>query len=91
MPTTYGGPMPRYTYFRMPAGAFSTALDELNLTMRQFCRRTGVNEKTAERWLKGELDIPVWVPVFMAMLALPGAEEVSRATAKEYLEGEDHE
>lgn len=67
---------------RMLPAQFSKALQDLGLTMREFCRITGTNWKTAERWLSDEKDIPQWVPVFLAMLTLPGALEMARRVSQ---------
>lgn len=63
---------------------FSLGLREHQLTLREFCRLTGTNIKTAERWLSDEKDIPHWVPVFLALLTLPGALQMARTVAQHF-------
>ena len=69
---------------RMMPEQFSKALDDLVLTMREFNRLTGTNTKTTERWLSDEKDIPPWVPVFLAMLTIPGALQMARTVAQHF-------
>lgn len=86
MPTHQEGEVNQYTRAenRMMPAQFSQALDDLRLTMREFCRVTGTNAKTAQRWLDDEKDIPAWVPVFLAMLTLPGAMQMAQTVAQHF-------
>lgn len=72
---------------RMMPAQFSQALDDLDLTMREFCRITGTNAKTTQRWLDDEKDIPAWVPVFLALLTLPGAMQMAQTVALHFNKG----
>lgn len=69
---------------RMLPAQFSKALDDLDLTMREFCRITGTGTKTVERWLSDEKDIPQWVPVTLALLTMPGALQMARTVAQHF-------
>lgn len=69
---------------RMMPAQFSKALDDLSLGMREFCRITGTNVKTAERWLEDEKDIPQWVPVTLALMTMPGALPMARTVAEHF-------
>lgn len=69
----------RYSYDRMTPEQFSAALNQLHLTMRQFCRLSGKSEAKAERWLSGDEDIPHDVTVMLTMATVPDALERARA------------
>lgn len=75
---------------RMMPAQFSKALDDLSLSMREFCRITGTNPKTAERWLGDEKDIPQWVPVTLALMTMPGALPIARAVAQHFAKDENN-
>lgn len=81
---------PRAEHRMMPA-QLSKALDDLGLTMREFCRVTGTGTKTVERWLTDEKDIPQWVPVTLALLTLPGALQIARTVAQHFNKEGSHD
>jgi hypothetical protein len=64
---------------RITRRQFSQALHDLHLTMRKFSRLSGAGERSVERWLRGECDIPHYVTLFCTLLRMPGAMEKARA------------
>ena len=68
---------------RMTATEFSAALNQVGLGMREFAALTGANERSVERWLEGQQDIPPWVPIMCALFTLPGATALARAIMQE--------
>jgi hypothetical protein len=44
----------RYTYQSLTGRQLSAGLDEVGLTLRQFCRITGSDERRVQRWISGE-------------------------------------
>ena len=77
----------------MSPQAFSAALVELGLSMRQWCRLTGMDPRRAERTLAGDDQAPVphWVPALLAALSTPGAMDRARQFAESFIEGGDDE
>lgn len=75
----------RYTYNRMTAEQLSAALNQLNLSLRQFCRLSGKSEAKAQRWIAGKEDIPHDVAVMLALLTVPGAMDVAKAVTDAFL------
>jgi transcriptional regulator with XRE-family HTH domain len=71
----------RYQYERMTAEQFSKALNQLNLTMRQFVRLSGVSEAKVERFISGKEDIPHFVTVLCALLTLPNALAMAKGVS----------
>lgn len=71
---------------RMTPEQFSQALNQLGLTVREFCRIFGTGVKTVERWLADEKDIPGWVPVSLALMTMPGAPDLARSVAQHFSE-----
>jgi hypothetical protein len=65
----------RYIYVRPTSRELSHALRSLGMTMRDFVRITGSDERRVQRWLLGEEDIPVWAGSLMAALGADGARE----------------
>lgn len=57
----------RFEYDHMTPSELQTALDEHQIKPGWFCRIFGTNEKTMQKWLSGENNIPHWVPVTLAM------------------------
>ena len=53
---------------RMTASAFKAALHEIGYGVREFASFTGANPRTVRRWNDGELDIPPWVGVMIALM-----------------------
>lgn len=82
---------PRYRYRRMSAEDFGTALNELDMTLNDFCRVAGCSYKRAEKWVKGLEDIPPHAPVILALMALPGGKERALQVALSYVIKEDSE
>ena len=71
----------RFEYKRISADQFRNALDGLGLMRRSFVRIFGVNDSTAKRWARGDQEIPIWVPVALELLKVPGALGTARMTA----------
>lgn len=83
--------MRRYVYRRMPPDEISTALDTLGLSVGQFSRLIGAryngpDDSTVQKWLDGKQEAPAYLPVMLALLALPGAVERAKGTIELYIE-----
>jgi hypothetical protein len=64
----------RYTYQSLTGRQLSDGLDEVGLTLRQFCRISGADERRVQRWISGqEPDIPMWVGSLLTALTVPAA------------------
>ncbi|WP_048710422.1 hypothetical protein [Microvirga massiliensis] len=72
----------KYQHERLTRRQFSQALRDLNLTMRKFSRLSGAGERSVDRWLRGECDIPHYVTLFCTLLRMPGAMEKARAVTE---------
>ena len=86
-----GDNMRRYHYRRMTPAELSAALDRLGLTVGQFsriigARYNGPDDSTVQKWLSGKQEAPAYLPVLLALLALPGGVERARAVAETYIE-----
>jgi NADPH-dependent ferric siderophore reductase len=70
----------RYEYEIMTAQQLSDGLNAVGLTMREFCRISGVRPDKAERWLNGEeTNIAPWVGALLGAMTVPEAREIVRA------------
>jgi hypothetical protein len=68
----------------MTADQFRQAVNDLDLGKDLFCFLTGSNPANYLRWLKGETDIPPWVPAFLVLMTLPGARDLAYRTAQHF-------
>jgi hypothetical protein len=75
----------------MEPADLSEDLERIGLTADGFAKLTGTKRERVLVWLKGKDDVPPWVPVLTALLALPGALEKAQEVAAFYLEEEDSE
>jgi hypothetical protein len=72
----------RYTYQSLTGRQLSAGLDEVGITLRQFCRITGSDERRVQRWISGEEPtIPMWVGSLLAALTVPAAMDRVKAYA----------
>lgn len=71
----------RFDYDRMSARQFSEALRGIDMSPSTFARLFGVNEAVVRRWLRGLLDIPIWVAPVVEMLRRPGNIRIAREVA----------
>ena len=76
----------RHHYRRMSAAELSAALDQLDLSARQFARVSGAQPKRVIDWLEGREDIAPYVPVMLALMTLPGGIALARACAETYID-----
>lgn len=53
---------------RITAHEFREGLARLDMSLREFARYTGADERTVRRWAGGEQDIPPWVPVMLELM-----------------------
>lgn len=78
--------MRRYDYHRMTCEEFSQALEDVAITQTSFSRIFGVNRETIVRWASGEIEIPIWVGVILAVIEnCPSAVVHARSAAAEIL------
>lgn len=76
----------RFEYLRMEADDLQAGLDTIGMPPKSFCRIFGSNEKTMSRWLRGEMEIPMWVPVTVAVLIeAPGVIPIARRTIAKFI------
>ncbi len=76
----------RFEYARVTAEEFSEALSDIGMPPLAFGRIFGFEEKRIRQWMSGEQDIPIWVPVVMAVLQnVPGAIPEARQAAAEII------
>lgn len=79
MPQEKWPQMTRFEYDRISAADFKAGLKALEWDVGTFARVMGVGLRTAQRWASGDQDIPVWVPIVLAMLFdHPGNSVVAR-------------
>lgn len=52
----------------MTPEAFRSALHEIGYGVHSFAVFTGANHRTVRRWLSGELNVPRWVPIMLALM-----------------------
>lgn len=57
------------------------------MTMRQWCRLTGMDTRRAERTLQGDptATVPHWTPAMLAALSVPGAMERAKLFAETFI------
>jgi len=72
----------------MTPAEFSARLPKIANAMYWFADYTGCNVRTVKRWVTGELDVPAWVPRFLALHerlteALAWSEEHGDVTGRE--------
>lgn len=72
--------MASYKYKHMSAQEFARNLDELDITLGQFCRITGMDYDTVRDGMlkSGNVPIPHHIRIIFAMGALPGSWEIAR-------------
>lgn len=58
-------------------------LDQADITNGLFCEMTGINERTLQRWLKGEQDIPEWTRTYCLMLTVDKARQLAEWLTRE--------
>ena len=77
----------RFIYRRMTGAEIVAALDRLQMPPLAFARVFGMDPRRLSRTLSGEpgYDAPPWIPVALALLALPGALGLARQIAAEYI------
>jgi len=74
----------RYQYRPLTASEFSRGLQAAHLSMRQFCRISGSDERRVERWLTGEQENPpYWVASLLTAMTVPEARDKVKALADE--------
>lgn len=52
----------------MTSSDFRDGLARLEMSLREFARYVGADERTVRRWAAGEQDIPPWVPVMLELM-----------------------
>lgn len=68
----------RYGFKPINGREMSSMLNACDLSMMQFCRTTGSDERRVQRWLDGQEDIPMWVgSLLIAMKDHAAAARVS--------------
>lgn len=75
----------RFVYDRMTGEEFRTAMDQALVPQKAFARIFGVDPRVTERWYKGEQDIPVWVPIALALMSEPAGIAIARREAAEWI------
>ena len=56
----------------------------LGMTQKGFAKHTGMSEDAVGKWVRGEIDMPKWVPLVIRLLH----KEYAYDRAKEYFCGE---
>lgn len=74
-----------YRFTRMTGAEFGAALGKLQIEPGQFMRLTGASPKKVAEWLRGEEDIPAWVPMFLAACGHPEGLAAAQAEAERRL------
>jgi hypothetical protein len=67
----------RYTYARLTAEEFSSALAQLDLSPNVFARLTGSAPDRVMRWIIGTEDIPHHIGVVCVAFTVPGVLELA--------------
>jgi hypothetical protein len=79
----------RYRYNRITGEQFSQALSDLRMGDVLFARLSGATDRRVQRWMRGEEEIPPFVPVLCSLLMLPGAIDTASEVAQRMRSGED--
>jgi hypothetical protein len=77
---------PRFKHKRITGDEFRQELARQNIDPRTFTRLWCQNWLTVHRWLRGEKDIPTWVPIALTTMTLPNARETLRVAAAAMIE-----
>lgn len=79
---------PRFTYDTISADDFKQRLDALNMPPHAFARITGAQDRTVDRWLADERNIPPWVHLVLHLFenasgSIPEARNWAAETIRE--------
>lgn len=76
----------RFEYRRMDAGEFRADLQGIGMGYLAFSRIFGQDERRVRKWMAGQEDIPVWIPVVLEILkTTPGAIAAARLAAGDFI------
>jgi len=73
----------------MTGSELSGALHTLGLSAGQLARLGIANDVRIRKWLRGEEEIPAWLPVLLELLKLPGGTARALAVAESHLMDEN--
>lgn len=77
----------RYVHDPIKPAELVALLNRCGMTVRQFARASGADERRVARWLTGEQpDPPLWVPVLMTAMAVPSAREAVKRYVNEHVQ-----